>query len=384
MIKDFTGNTIIDKNNNSILIKRFYKKEKDRASEWVYDCPICGNETHSNISNIKRGSVCSSCKGIVISRKKTKTNDGYVADLKIKNPFVKVVGKYINDWTKIYHECPVCHRTDWLVSPSNILHGTTMCSECNSSSNNSLFSEIAQQYLCKIGVAKKEFDIGYKQLSYYDLYIPSNNLLIEIQSEYHDNKKAQLKDYNKKIFAESNGYNFEYVDNRDINIIDFLQRFDNNVSWDKIIQLVDLSLLKVKKIVQLDINGNFIKIFEGGAKEIEQSNIASIASISRACNGNNFKSLHFSCGYLWYWYDDYITMSQDSIQCVSELQKEQYLHKQNKFLYFAKKNGEIICENNAVKLAERINSNPSLIIACVKNRRKNTRGYTISRECLEG
>lgn len=60
---------------------------------------------------------------------KKKTHEQYVEEVKIKNPDIIVVDKYINSRTKISHKCKICLYT-WKVAPKNILNGTG-CPECN-------------------------------------------------------------------------------------------------------------------------------------------------------------------------------------------------------------------------------------------------------------
>jgi predicted Zn-ribbon and HTH transcriptional regulator len=59
---------------------------------------------------------------------KKKTHEEYVEELKIKNPTVEVVGKYINAKTKILHRCKT-HSVEWFVTPDSVLQGCG-CSQC--------------------------------------------------------------------------------------------------------------------------------------------------------------------------------------------------------------------------------------------------------------
>ena len=59
---------------------------------------------------------------------KKRTHEEYVEELKIKNPNVEVVGKYVNNRTAIAHRC-IKHDIIWNASPSNVLNGNG-CKEC--------------------------------------------------------------------------------------------------------------------------------------------------------------------------------------------------------------------------------------------------------------
>lgn len=57
-----------------------------------------------------------------------KTHEEYVEELKVKNPTVEVVGKYIDAKTKIMYHCLI-HDIYWNTSPSSVLQGCG-CEEC--------------------------------------------------------------------------------------------------------------------------------------------------------------------------------------------------------------------------------------------------------------
>lgn len=67
---------------------------------------------------------------------KRKTHEEYVEELKIKNPTVEVVGKYVNSHTKIMHHCLI-HDVYWKSEPSNVLqgHGCKQCGKEKISAN---------------------------------------------------------------------------------------------------------------------------------------------------------------------------------------------------------------------------------------------------------
>lgn len=60
---------------------------------------------------------------------KRKTHEDYVKELKIKNPNVQVIEKYINANTKILHKC-LKHDICWSTTPSRVLQGVG-CEKCH-------------------------------------------------------------------------------------------------------------------------------------------------------------------------------------------------------------------------------------------------------------
>lgn len=59
---------------------------------------------------------------------KKKTHEEYVDELRIKNPYIEVVGKYIDAKTEIMHHCLI-HDVFWKTSPCRVLggHGCKQC-----------------------------------------------------------------------------------------------------------------------------------------------------------------------------------------------------------------------------------------------------------------
>jgi len=75
-----------------------------------------------------------------------------------------------------------------------------------------------------------EHDVGFKTpknyISRYDIFAPQlNNLLIECQSEYHDDPEKQEIDRLKKKYALDNGYNYLALDKRDYTPLEAIQVF---------------------------------------------------------------------------------------------------------------------------------------------------------------
>lgn len=64
-----------------------------------------------------------------------KTHEEYVEELKVKNPTVEVIGKYVDSHTKIMHKClnDGCGY-EWEAAPNNIIRGRG-CPKCNGKIN---------------------------------------------------------------------------------------------------------------------------------------------------------------------------------------------------------------------------------------------------------
>ena len=264
-----------------------------------------------------------------------------------------------------------------MVSPTNILSNKRiMCLKCSNSVHNGVFAEIAQQYLVYIGIAEIEIDLKYKPKSLYDLYIIKDNLIIEIQSDYHIGKEEY--DKNKKEHAISLGYNFEYVDSKD-DIFQFLKRFDNNVTWDKILNIIDLKKMLITKIVQLNKEGNLMKIWHGGAPEIKYVLGYNSTAINKCIKGTYGNQIHFYKDCLWYNYNEYLT---DDFKC--QYITQDIINNSNKcrrlYDYIAIKNNITVYANSMRELEKLINIDTSVISMCVNNKRNTAKGYIIKRQ----
>lgn len=87
--------------------------------------------------NVLHGQGCKNCQKERYSKKRTKTHEQYVEELKNVNPYIIALEKYINAKTPILHKCLV-HNINWNARPSDLLDGGG-CYECrNEKIGNSL------------------------------------------------------------------------------------------------------------------------------------------------------------------------------------------------------------------------------------------------------
>jgi len=117
------------------------------------------------------------------------------------------------------------------------------CPECMTEYTESIMATTLKQVLrYEYSHTKWEYDAGFKinkSNSKYDIYVPELNLLIECQSEYHDDPKRIETDKLKKQFAIDNEYEYIAIDNRDFSILDILRFFVPRI--DKIPDYVQMN-----------------------------------------------------------------------------------------------------------------------------------------------
>lgn len=115
----------------------------NNATKLQYICPKHRNKgvLEMTFANFTKGRGCPYCANRV-----KKTQEEYEAELAIKKPTIKVIGKYINLKTKIEHECIVCGYR-WDVLPDNMLHVSNGCPKCGKRAplnQNELINRIAK------------------------------------------------------------------------------------------------------------------------------------------------------------------------------------------------------------------------------------------------
>ena len=79
---------------------------------------------------------------------KKKTHEEYVEELKIKNPAVTVIDKYINAKTAILHHCET-HDVFWKTTPSNVLQGRG-CDCCGKSKIGAKNRKSHDEYIARL------------------------------------------------------------------------------------------------------------------------------------------------------------------------------------------------------------------------------------------
>lgn len=117
---------------------------------------LCHCKKHNNNfinhpTRVMNGVGCPQCSKENHIQSKTKTHEWYLNELKIKNPTVIPIDKYIGIKTPILHKCLI-HNIEWSSIPSNILKGCG-CHIClkerigykNAKTNNEYLQELQEK-----------------------------------------------------------------------------------------------------------------------------------------------------------------------------------------------------------------------------------------------
>ena len=148
-----------------------------------------------------------------------------------------------NQW--VWWKCPEGKHEDYYRKISESQDAEFRCPECSNEQRESIMATTLKQVLKhKYPNTIWEHDIGFRGLnggiSKYDIFAPElNNLLIECQSEYHDDPEQQKLDKLKKQYAIDNGYNYMAIDSRDYTPLQVIQIFTPEIK--EIPDYVDIS-----------------------------------------------------------------------------------------------------------------------------------------------
>ena len=104
---------LYDINPNIRVVDNYINSTKKIA----HKCLIDGYIWNASPCHILRGEGCPKCAGHI-----KKTHDEYIEDVAKINPTIEVLGRYINNKTKILHRC-LADNYEWLVTPNHILKG---------------------------------------------------------------------------------------------------------------------------------------------------------------------------------------------------------------------------------------------------------------------
>ena len=100
----------------------------DYKTNILFHCKIHDIDFTNHPARVLNGVRCPQCSKENLIKSKTKTHEWYLNELKIKNPFIIPIEKYINIKTPIMHKCLI-HNIEWETAPNNVLLGCG-CKKC--------------------------------------------------------------------------------------------------------------------------------------------------------------------------------------------------------------------------------------------------------------
>ena len=178
----------IKKKNPNIKILDKYINNKTKVQ---CECLIDGYTWKATPSNLLIRTGCPEC-GMNYNRKKTKTHEQFVEEIKKKSPNTKIIGKYVNSRTKIKCECLIDGHI-WNAAPSNLLAGCG-CPKCKSSKGEILIENYCKNNYLKYISQYRIDNCKYKSTLPFDFALFNKNKLVAI-IEYQGRQHYEPVDF---------------------------------------------------------------------------------------------------------------------------------------------------------------------------------------------
>ena len=161
--------------NNNI---EFLGEYKGAFTKIKCKCKIDNYEWYTVPNSLLNGQSCPKCGGTM-----KLTHEEFVNRMKEINDDIEILGEYVNHKTKIKCKCKI-DNTIWFARPNGLLRGTG-CPKCNESKGEKRISKYLDSKNMKYKTQYRFNDCKSKYTLPFDFYIPSLNIAIEYDGEYH-------------------------------------------------------------------------------------------------------------------------------------------------------------------------------------------------------
>jgi Zn ribbon nucleic-acid-binding protein len=196
---------------------KFIFKEEYKNSDTPLLCSHkkCGYEWKITPHHFLDGIRCPKC-----ANNAKKTQEDFIKDsLEKRGNDYKVIGKYKNNNTpiEILHE--KCGRK-WNVSPVKFLAGRSCpyCVDRNNSKNVIIIKKWLNNNNIPFEVEKTFENCKYKQQLYFDFFIPSKNILIEYDGEFHHKSYSGYPEELEEQIKRDNVKNEFVIQNKELSL----------------------------------------------------------------------------------------------------------------------------------------------------------------------
>lgn len=213
--------------NSNIKVLGTYRTSKDPID---VECLVCGHKWSPVASSLIAGYGCPKCQRTHLSEIFRKPREQFVAEAKLANPGIDIIGEYKNGKDRILVECVLCHY-QWKVIAQNILMQPEGCPCCSGSTGERAITAFLKAHDIAF-IPQKTFAglVGVRgSLLSYDFYLPNDNMLVEYQGQFHDGtasyqteeefERQKEHDRRKREYAIQHGYKFLEIWYQDFNNI---------------------------------------------------------------------------------------------------------------------------------------------------------------------
>lgn len=224
-----------EKSPNILPLEEYVKSN----SQILVECSICGHRWKSTPNYLLQGkSGCKHCAMMSLHKNNLKSHDSFVDEVKTNNIHhntFDVVGNYSCVDNPVLCKCKLCGN-EWSPRAGHLLSSNCACPICRISKGEMTIKQYLENRKIDF-VCQKSFDglIGVRNGSLrYDFYIPSKNLLIEYQGEFHDGTVVYQSKKEYEIRKEHDKRKKQYAKDNNIGLLEIWY-------WDfnKIEQILD-------------------------------------------------------------------------------------------------------------------------------------------------
>ena len=120
-------------------------------------CKVCNHEWNGIPNNLIRGAKCPNCAREKKRLLKLKTHEQFVEEMKIVNPNIEILGKYIHSKEKIKCKCKICNNV-WEVIPNDLLIGHG-CPICANKSTGDKARKSQEQFIADMAITHPELEV---------------------------------------------------------------------------------------------------------------------------------------------------------------------------------------------------------------------------------
>ena len=219
LVYDYSGETMclntdsfnkkLQEKSNTIINLSEYKNAK---TELLLKCTVCNNTFLRNANNILNNTTCPYCKKNELISKRIQLFSKRISNRQDISEYELDYSTYIDMRKKMDILHKKCNKV-FSMSPHDFLYSQYSCPNCRKSKSEAIIENFLIESRIEYIPQKKFKDCRNKLPLPFDFYIPSKNILIEFDGEYHykkignsDLEYTKNNDNIKTEYCANNGF----------------------------------------------------------------------------------------------------------------------------------------------------------------------------------
>lgn len=202
---------------------------KNNHTKLIFQCKRCETIFSATPNNILRGSDCPNCFGTHL-----KSQEQYEKEIKEIHLNYEILGKYTNNKTPVKIICTNCNKI-FYQSPLNSIKNRHGCPHCEKRYKGEIKISDCLDRMNIDYLVQKTFDnlIGVNGGKLrYDFYLPTRNILIEYQGNFHDGSYLKNNFFSNERFKdqiEHDRRKREHADKHNIKLLEIWYKDFNKI-----------------------------------------------------------------------------------------------------------------------------------------------------------